>query len=164
MIYLDNAATTKVSPLVLEAMMPYLKENYGNAGSLYKIGRESAAAIYNARCQVASLIGAEADQIIFTSGGSEANNLVFQGWRNYLIDSGRRSIIVSAVEHDSVIRAAKALHNSLCCNDEKCIKHDFYTHFLGVNEWGEAEIDKLEEMLSAMNVGLVSVMYVNNET
>lgn len=109
MIYLDNAATTKIHPDVLAAMMPYLTEQYGNAGSLYKFGRRSADAVAKARKQVADLIGAEPENIIFTSGGSEANNLVFKGLEDYLKKQGKTHIITTAIEHDSVIHATEAL-------------------------------------------------------
>ncbi len=82
MIYLDNAATTPISPRVLEAMMPYLKEEYGNAGTLYGLGRRAAGAIAKARQQVADFIGAKPEQIIFTSGGTDANNLAIVGCRD----------------------------------------------------------------------------------
>ena len=93
MIYLDNAATTPLSPKVLEAMMPYLKEEYGNAGTLYGLGRRAANAIAKARKQVADFIGAEPEQIIFTSGGTEANNLAIVGSRDYRARIGKKSTI-----------------------------------------------------------------------
>lgn len=157
MIYLDNAATTQIAPAVLEAMLPYLKCSFGNAGSLYKLGRDSASAVANAREQVANLIGAKPEQIVFTSGGSEANSFVFYGLRKHLLESGRKTIVVSAVEHDSVLKSAIAL-----CS-ESDIKDEFDIKFLGVNRYGEADIEQLEQIISP-DVALVSVMYVNNET
>ena len=109
MIYLDNAATTQMDERVLEAMLPYLTTEYGNAGTLYKFGRAANEAVQKARAQVAALINAEPEQIIFTSGGSEANNLVFRGLKDYLKSIGKTHILVSAVEHDSVLRAAESL-------------------------------------------------------
>ena len=163
MIYLDNAATTRVLPAVLDAMLPYLKEEYGNAGAIYGLGRRAAGAVAIARGQVAELIGAEPEQIIFTSGGSEANSLVFQGLRRHLSATGKTKIIVSAVEHDSVLRAAKALCDPLCRNNSKRIKEEFGISYLGVNEECMVSVDALEKLLTD-DVGLVSVMYVNNET
>ena len=78
MIYLDNASTTQIDDEVLEAMMPYMKGNYGNPGNIYKLGRESANAIAKAREQVADLIGALPNEILFTSGGTEANNIAIR--------------------------------------------------------------------------------------
>lgn len=152
MIYLDNAATTQIAPEVIEEMMPYLEKEYGNPGSLHKLGRNAALAVSKARKQVADSIEADPEQIIFTSGGSEANSLVFQGLRDYLSNIGKKTIIVSAVEHDSVLKAANSL-----------TKDGFDVKILGVNRFGEADIGQLEKMISP-EVGLVSVMYVNNET
>lgn len=163
MIYLDNAATTQILPEVLDAMMPYLKEEYGNAGVLYGLGRRSAKAIAEARQQVASLIECEPEQIIFTSGGSEANNLVFTGLRPYLLANGKTHIIASAVEHESVIKSIKSICNPLCLNTENVIKSDFGATFLGVNQNCEVSVADLAGSIIPQT-GLVSVMYVNNET
>ncbi len=163
MIYLDNAATTQIHPEVLDAMLPYLKDEYGNAGAMYGLGRRAANAVAEARQQVANLIGCEPSQMIFTSGGSEANNLVFAGLRPYLLGKGKTHLISSAVEHDSVLRAIRGVCNPLCPNGSDFIKSDFYATFLGVNCNGEVSVD---DMLAALTkqTGLVSVMYVNNET
>ena len=83
MIYLDNAATTQISEEVLDAMMPYLKGKYGNAGSIHQLGRQANAAVDKARRQVADFMGVSPQHIIFTAGGTEANNLVIQGIRNH---------------------------------------------------------------------------------
>ena len=163
MIYLDNAATTQIHPEVLDAMMPYLKEEYGNAGAMYGLGRRAANAVAEARQQVARLIGCAPNQIIFTSGGSEANNLVFAGLRPYLLANGKTHIITSAVEHDSVLKAVKSVCNPLCCNTKNVIKSDFGATFLGVNSNGEVLVGDLLDALTEQT-GLVSVMYVNNET
>lgn len=163
MIYLDNAATTPIHPEVLDAMMPYLKEEYGNAGTMYGLGRRAANAVAEARQQVARLIGCEPNQIIFTSGGSEANNLVFAGLCPHLLANGKTHIITSAVEHDSVLKAVKSVCNPLCCNTENVIKPDFGATFLGVNPNGEVLVGDLLDALTEQT-GLVSVMYVNNET
>lgn len=164
MIYLDNAATTQITPAVVAAMLPYLTDSYGNAGSLYKLGRDSALAIEKARAQVAGLMGAKPEQIIFTSGGSESNSLVFHGLLDYLSRIGKKTVVVSATEHDSVLKAANALRIPLCRNTEMNIKDDFDIRFLRVDPYGEVVLDDLEEMLVSSDVGLVSVMYVNNET
>lgn len=157
MIYLDNAATTPLSPQVFEAMLPYLKEEYGNAGSIYSLGRRAADAIAKARKQVADFIGADPSQIIFTSGGTEANNLAILGVKPYLKKIGRNHIITSPVEHDSVLKAVRAL-----CSDEMNIKDGFYTSYLGVDKYGHILYDTLSA-IATPKVGLVSVMCVNNE-
>lgn len=164
MIYLDNAATTQISPAVLEAMMPYLKDVYANPGTIYGFGRQAADAISKARKQVADFIGAKPEQIIFTSGGTEANNLAIKGCKNHLTKINKKHIVTSPTEHDSVLRAIESLCNPLCCNDKKCIKPEFYTSFLPVDKRGHIQIDELEHMSYTYDdIGLVSVMYANNE-
>lgn len=152
MIYLDNAATTKIHPDVLKEMLPYLTEKYGNAGSIYKLGRVSAEAVSKARKQVADLIGASPENIIFTSGGSEANNLVFKGLEDYLKSIGKTHIITSIIEHDSVIHATEAL-----------IKHGFDVTYLPVSRDCKVSVESLTEAIRD-TTGVVSVMFVNNET
>ena len=151
-IYLDNAATTKISPEVLEAMMPYLTEEYGNAGSLYKMGRRAAEAIQRAREQAALLFGCTAEHVIFTSGGSEGNSTVFAGLRDRLLASGKKHLIVSAIEHDSVLKAAQVL-----------TKDGFYITYLQPMSNGHISQEQVEEAIQE-DTGLVSVMFVNNET
>lgn len=152
MIYLDNAATTQLDPRVLESMMPYLTTQYGNAGTLYKFGRAANKAVQEARARVAQFIGGKQNNIIFTSGGSEANNLVFHGVKDYLKRIGRTHILVSAVEHDSVLRAAESL-----------TKDGFDVEYIPVLGNGTVPSAAVERALRA-DTGLVSVMYVNNET
>ena len=164
MIYLDNAATTMIAPRVLDAMMPYLKEEYGNAGTIYGLGRRAADAISKARRQVADFIGAKPEQIIFTSGGTEANNLAILGCKDYLESIGKKHIITTPTEHDSVLRAINALCKQLRHNDSECIKPEFYTSFLSVDKYGHASVDSLIQKLNNYDdVGLISVMYTNNE-
>lgn len=163
MIYLDNAATTPIHPAVLEAMMPYLKDDYGNAGSMYELGRKSACAVAKARKQVAELIGTTPGHIIFTSGGSEANNLVIQGLLPYLRKIDKTHIITTQVEHDSVFKTVNSVCNPLRDNIKNNIKHDFYASFLGVDNDGAVSVDELVSTIT-QNTGLVSVMYVNNES
>lgn len=152
MIYLDNAATTPIDRRVLESMMPYLTTQYGNAGTLYKLGRAANEAIQNARAQVSRFVGASNGSIIFTSGGSESNNLVFRGVKEYLKRIGRTHVLVSAVEHDSVVQAAESL-----------IKEGFDVGYIPVQGDGSVSLTALEGLLRP-DTGLVSVMYVNNET
>src|SRR5262245_9030445 len=96
-IYLDHNATTPIDPAVLDAMLPFLRAEFGNPSSLYPLGRRAHAAIQNARAEVAALIGASADEIIFTSGGTEASNIAIRGAVG--IDAGRRAIVTTAIEH-----------------------------------------------------------------
>lgn len=163
MIYLDNSATTPIHPEVLKAMMPYLKGGYGNAGAVYRIGRESAKAIQKAREQVAQLFNASADQIVFTSGGSEGNNMVFSyGMRCMLEERGKKHVVISQIEHDSVYEAATHMFKP---SGKANIKDDFYTQFIHTKSDGTVDVNHLEALLDEdESIGLVSVMYVNNET
>lgn len=151
MIYLDNAATTQVSPTVLDAMRPYLEAEYGNPGSLHELGGHARDAVIHARSQVAGLFGCDPHRIVFTSGGAEGNSSVFAGVRRHLLDSGRTHIIISAIEHDSVRHAAEAL-----------IADGFSVSELGVNSMGKVSVDDLKKLITE-RTGLVSVMSVNNE-
>lgn len=163
MIYLDNSATTPIHPEVLKAMMPYLKGGYGNAGAVYRIGRESAKAIQKAREQVAQLFNASADQIVFISGGSEGNNMVFSyGMRCMLEERGKKHVVISQIEHDSVYEAATHMFKP---SGKADIKDDFYTQFIHTKSDGTVDVKHLEALLDEdESIGLVSVMYVNNET
>lgn len=163
MIYLDNSATTPIHPEVLKAMMPYLKGGYGNAGAVYRIGRESAKAIQKAREQVAQLFNASANQIVFTSGGSEGNNMVFSyGMRCMLEERGKKHVVISQIEHDSVYEAATHMFKP---SGKADIKDDFYTQFIHTKSDGTVDVKHLEALLDEdESIGLVSVMYVNNET
>lgn len=151
MIYLDNAATTQVDPEVLEAMMPYLKEEFGNPGSLHTLGRNAANAVGEARKKVAEYFGAKPNQIVFTSGGSEGNNMVFRAFCERLSAPDKVHILVSGTEHESVLRAVEGL-----------TKGRFDIQFLPVNEQGIVPFEVVKSNIK-WNTGLVSVMYVNNE-
>ena len=152
MIYLDNAATTQVDPRVVEAMMPYLTEQYGNPGSLYKLGRDAKAAVEKAREQVARFMGAKPEQIIFTSGATEANNMVFEITRPFLERTGKTHVITSQIEHKSVLKSVRRLIDD----------HNFDATFAGLSR----SLSGLPESISqsfGSKTGLVSVMYLNNE-
>lgn len=157
MIYLDNAATTMPDPMVVDVMTKYLSSMYGNPGAVYPFGKLAADAVRKARRRVSEFLNCGPDNIIFTSGGSEANSLVFSGlldylFRDSLVSGGSRDVIISASEHDSVVRAAEAL--------------EFFgiqVRCLPVNSEGVVSVSELEEMITP-NTGLVSVMMVNNET
>lgn len=152
MIYLDSAATTPISDGVLESMMPWLRGNHGNAGSAYRIGREAKQAIEDSRSKVAKLFNAKPENIIFTSGGSEGNSFAFQAAAERLESTGKKHIIVSSVEHDSVLRAA-----------ENLTKRGFYITYLPVCEGGSVRFEDLKQSITD-ETGMVSIMYVNNET
>jgi cysteine desulfurase len=107
-VYLDHIAATPLDPQVLEAMLPYLRERYGNPQSLHSAGQEALTAVQEARSQVARLIGAEEDEIYFTSSGSEANNFAVKGMALARRDKGRH-LVVSAIEHQSVLHSVKSL-------------------------------------------------------
>lgn len=152
MIYLDNAATTQIDPRVLETMIPYLTEQYGNPGSLYKLGRDAHDAVENARQQVAKFMGAKPSQIIFTSGATEANNMVFAMCRPVLEKSGKKHIITSAIEHQSVLKSVQNLTT----------KHGFQASYLSVNrDFHPFPYDFDKEIRD--ETGLVSIMFANNE-
>lgn len=151
-IYADNAATTKLSDKVLQAMMPYLTDVYGNASSLYKIGTEARAAIDEARQGIASMLGAKrADEIYFTSGGSESDNWAIKGVCRRLKAKGKTHIITSKFEHHAVLHTCAALE-----------KEGFSVTYLDVYENG---IVKPEDVKNAITdeTALVTIMYANNE-
>ena len=152
MIYLDNAATTKVADQVLEAMLPYYKEFYGNPGSIHSQGLKAAEAVEKARESIASSINAQPENIIFTSGGSEANSLAILGVADYLKKIGKRHIITTCVEHKSVLNSIKQLFHK-----------DFECTFLNVSEQGYLSMDELKQSIRP-DTGLVSIMGMNNET
>ena len=154
-IYLDNAATTKILPEVLDAMMPYLTSEYGNPGSIHRAGTDAAKAVEKARMQVASFMGAESpEQIVFTSGGSEGNNLVFYGLISHLKRINRKHIAVSAIEHDSVRKSVLRLFND----------YEFDISWIYPKPDGIITLSDVEDSCVIMeNTGLVSVMSVNNE-
>ena len=152
LIYLDNAATTALHPEVLHSMWPYLTGSYGNPGALYSFGDESRKAVDNAREQVAKFIGAHPDQIIFTSGGTESNNSVFNYFANIGTETGKRIAVTSTIEHDSVLRPLEFYSK----------KNEIVKSFCKVDSNGVADIDCLKGLISS-GVGLISLMYVNNE-
>lgn len=165
MIYLDNASTTKIDPRVLEAMMPYLTDGYGNAGTLYELGRKSAEAIAKARQQVSDFIGAKPEQIIFTSGGSEANNMVFAGVKDYLMSIGKTHIVTTEIEHDSVLNAVKHLCKTQYAVGNSCIKPVFGVEYAKPCKNGYVPDQVVIECIDEFtDTGLVSVMHTNNET
>ncbi len=149
-IYLDNNATTQVAPEVLEAMLPYLTEEYGNPSSMYALAGKSERAVARAREQVAELLGAEPDEIIFTSCGTESDNTAF--YSALETQPGREHLITTRVEHAAVLNSARNY-------EQKGLP----VTWLGVDEFGRLNLDEVEQALSA-DTALLSVMYANNET
>jgi len=150
MIYLDNNATTRVAPEVATAMQPYLTELFGNPSSAHALGRKMNEAVEHSREQVASLIGADSGDIVFTSCGSESDNWAIRGALSTQPD--KRHIITTQVEHEAV--------RNLCALLEK---EGYEVTWLGVDERGELNLDELRRSLRA-DTALVSVMLANNET
>lgn len=156
MIYLDNAATTIPAPEVVEAMQPWLLNDFGNPGSIYSIGRQAHKAVEHAREQVAAFLNAEPDQIIFTSGGAEANNLAISGSLPFLRAFERPAILSTQTEHSSVLNAIRFNATWNQC---------FQSYFIKPGKDGSVKYEDVAQYIKDHpNTGLVSVMYVNNET
>ncbi|RLG70378.1 MAG: cysteine desulfurase NifS, partial [Candidatus Iainarchaeum archaeon] len=149
-VYLDNAATTKLDSRVLEEMMPFLTEKYGNASSIHSLGREAREAVENARKKIAKKLRCKAEEIIFTSGGTEANNFALKGVAFANRDRGKH-IIVSKIEHPCVLETAKWLQ-----------KNGFEVEYVGVDEFGIVKLEELQQKIRKDTI-LVSVMHANNE-
>ncbi|MXS85115.1 cysteine desulfurase [Nitrosomonas sp. HPC101] len=152
-VYFDHNATTKVDDAILDVMLPYFRENYGNASSHHTFGLIARKAIDNAREQVARAVGVRPAQVIFTSGGSEANNLFVRGVSDSLKPS---ALVVSTIEHPCIIRTAQALARK---NNEK-----WQLHYLAVDKEGQIRVDDAAEVLAVKNPTMASVMLANNET
>lgn len=163
MIYLDNASTTQVDNRVIDAMMPFLTESYGNAGTLYELGRKSADAIMEARKYVADLIHAEPSQIIFTSGGSEANNMVFAGLRDYLLANNKTHIVTTKIEHDSILHMVEKMCNTQYVDGKTNIKDGFDATYISPVFNSCICPEDVENAITS-STGIVSIMHTNNET
>jgi cysteine desulfurase len=148
-VYLDHNATTPLAEQVLQAMLPYLREQYGNASSRHEFGTVARQAIDAAREQVAALVGVQASQVVFVSGGTEANNLFVKGGAGYLKPA---QIAVSAIEHPCIARPAQELTRA-----------GWTLRKLAVTRDGEIDLDDVDAALREPT-GLVSVMLANNET
>lgn len=148
MIYLDNAASTQIHEDVLISMLPYLKEQYGNASSIHRYGRISRKAIEKARKQIALLINAEPSEILLTSGGTESNNTVLSGIPMKNMCS---NIITSSIEHDAILEPCKKLS-----------QNGLEIKYLSVDKFGTIDLSELKNSMSD-NTCLVSIMFGNNE-
>lgn len=149
-IYLDHAATTPVAPAVLDAMLPYFSTGYGNPSSIYWLAREARKVLDTARQTVASVLNAKPTEIIFTSGGTESDNLALKGVA-FAARGGGNHIITTAVEHHAVLHAAQYLE-----------KFGFEVTYLPVDEYGMVDLAELERAITDRTI-LVSVMLANNE-
>jgi len=149
-VYLDHASATPVRKPILEAMMPYFDQDFGNPSTVYDIGSKIKGVIEEQRAKVAGLIGAKAGQIVFTSSGAEANNLAIKGVALAKQKKGNH-IIVSAIEHHSVLNSARFFE-----------RMDFEVTFLPVDEYGLVDPERLREAIRPETI-LVSIMHANNE-
>ena len=149
-VYMDYSATTPVKKEVLDAMLPYFSEHFGNPSSLYSIAQESKEALEKARGQVASLIGAKANEVFFTAGGSEADNWALEGVADALKDKGNH-IITTKIEHHAILHTAEYLE-----------KHGIDVTYLDVDAEGRVNPEDVEKAITDKTV-LISIMMVNNE-
>ncbi|MCR4419367.1 MAG: cysteine desulfurase NifS [Clostridia bacterium] len=149
-VYLDHSATTPVRPEVVEAMLPYLREAYGNPSSLHQWGQEAKKAVEQAREEVARLVSARPEEIVFTSGGTEANNLAIIG-AAYANSAKGRHIITSGIEHHSVLDTMRYLE-----------KQGFKVNYLPVTGEGLVRVEEVAAAISPETI-LISIMHANNE-
>jgi cysteine desulfurase len=150
-VYLDNAATTQIDEEVIEVIHSSMKENFGNPSSIHQIGRKAKSAVETARKKIAKHFNVTASEIIFTAGGTEADNLILQ---NAVLNLGVKRIITSKIEHHAVLHT--------CNHIEKT--HNIIVDFVDVDEFGTININHLEELLSgSATKTMVSLMLINNE-
>jgi len=150
-IYLDHNATTPLDPLAADRMVQAMRDVWGNASSVHHFGQQAKAALDQARGQVASLIGADASEVVFTAGGTESDNIAIRGAADALEVSGRTHLVVSAIEHEAVLNTAKAL-----------AKRGWRVTLVPVDASGIVSIDRLRDAVTD-DTALVSVMHANNE-
>lgn len=150
MIYLDNAATTKTAPEVVEAMLPYFTEYYGNASTIYGLGSESKKAMTNARETIAQILHAKTEEIYFTAGGSESDNWALKATAEAYRAKGNH-IITSKIEHHAILHTCEYLE-----------KQGFEVTYLDVDEFGKIKLSELEKAIRPTTI-LISIMYANNE-
>ena len=150
MIYLDNAATTKTAPEVVEAMLPYFTEHFGNASSIYRLGSESKKAINQARQTIAESIGAKPEEIYFTAGGSESDNWALKATAEAYASKGKH-IITSKIEHHAILHTCEYLE-----------KRGFEVTYLDVDEFGCVNPEAVRAAIRPDTI-LISIMFANNE-
>jgi cysteine desulfurase len=151
-IYLDHNATTPVHKEVLDAMMPYFSEDYGNASSVYSMGQKARKAVDEAREVIGDSLGTEANDIIFTSGGTESDNFAIKGVAMANLNKGRH-VITSNIEHPAVLEPCRFIEKEL----------GFDVTYVPVDKYGIVDIGKLKDSIRKDTV-LISIMYANNET
>ncbi len=174
MIYFDNSATSPVDEEVLDAMLPYLREEYGNPSSKYYCKAVNAHnAVEDARAKVAKLIGANPEEIIFTAGATESTNFIIKGYMDYrrYYGDGKNHIITSVAEHKATLNTCKYLNGDLYSNNDptltlfggkKTVDRGYEASFVGITETGEILTTTIDEAIKN-NTAMVSVIYVNNE-
>ena len=174
MIYFDNSATSPVDGEVLDVMLPYLREEYGNPSSKYYCKAVNAHnAVEDARVQVAKLLGANPEEIIFTAGATESTNFIIKGYMDYrrYYGDGKNHIITSVAEHKATLNTCKFLNGDLYSNNDptvtlfggkKTVDRGYEASFVGITESGEILVTAIEEAIKN-NTAMVSVIYVNNE-
>ena len=150
LIYLDNAATTALKPEVFEAMRPYFLEDYGNPNSVYTFAQKSRKAVDDARETIAGMLGAKANEIYFTAGGSESDNWAIKGCVEKYASKGRH-IITTKIEHHAVLHTCEYLEKNGC-----------EVTYLDVDEYGQVRLDELEQAIRPDTI-LISIMFANNE-
>ena len=175
MIYFDNSATSPIDPEVLDEMLPYLKEEYGNPSSkYYSKAVKASVAVEEARRQVATLLGAEPEEIIFTAGATESTNFIIKGYMDYrrYYGDGKNHIITSLAEHKATLNTCRYLNGELYSNNDptislfggkKKVDRGYEASFVGVSEIGEITASAIEAEIRP-NTAMVSAIYVNNET
>ena len=150
MIYLDNAATTKTAPEVVDAMLPYFSEYYGNASTIYSLGAESKKAMDHARQTIADSLGAKPEEIYFTAGGSESDNWALKATAEAYASKGKH-IITTKIEHHAILHTCEYLE-----------KRGFEITYLNVDRDGLISLDELKAAIRPDTI-LISVMFANNE-
>lgn len=149
-MYFDNAATTRLDDEVLQEMLPYLKENYGNASSIYKLGRESRKAVEESREKISKVLNCKPNEIYFTAGGSESDNTAIKGIAKANKKKGNH-IITSKIEHPAVLETCKQLE-----------KEGFEITYISVDENGIVDLEELKKSIKPTTI-LITIMFANNE-
>lgn len=149
-VYFDNAATTKLDEKVFEEMLPYLKEKYGNASAIYKLGRESRKAVEDSREKIAKILNCKPSEIYFTAGGSESDNTAIKGIAHSYKNKGNH-IITSKIEHPAILETCKELE-----------KEGFEVSYISVDKNGIINLDELKKAIKPTTI-LITVMFANNE-
>ncbi len=149
-MYFDNAATTRLDDEVLQEMLPYLKENYGNASSIYKLGRESRKAVEESREKISKVLNCKTNEIYFTAGGSESDNTAIKGIAKANKKKGNH-IITSKIEHPAVLETCKQLE-----------KEGFEITYISVDENGIVDLEELKKSIKPTTI-LITIMFANNE-